>query len=216
MRLVVGLGNPGAGYARNRHNVGFMAVDEIVRRHRLGPWRAKYQGELSEGPLGPKGEAGDKLLAFKPQTFMNLSGDAVGALMRFYKIAPADLVVFHDELDLAPGKVKAKLGGGAGGHNGLRSLDDHIGPDYWRVRIGIGHPGIKELVSPWVLSDFPKADEAWLGPLLAALAAELPLMLAGQPERYMTRVALLTAPPKPKKEKKSEPTGPDSNPGSAG
>lgn len=193
MLLLVGLGNPGSQYARNRHNIGFMAVDAIVRRHGFGPWREKFQGLLCEGNV-----AGRKVLALKPMTYMNLSGQAVGAALRFYKLAPAEVVVFHDELDLPPGKVRVKKGGGAGGHNGLRSLDAHIGPDYWRVRLGIGHPGRKELVHGYVLHDFAKADEAWLEPLLDVLAAELPALAQGQPDKYASRIALALQPPKPK------------------
>lgn len=141
MLIFAGLGNPGAKYARNRHNVGYMAVDRIAEDHGFGPWKARFQGQASEGRLG-----GAKVLLLKPGTFMNLSGQSVGEAMRFYKLAPQDVVVFHDELDLAPGKCRVKTGGGHAGHNGLRSLHQHIGPDYTRVRIGIGHPGRKELV----------------------------------------------------------------------
>ena len=149
MLLFAGLGNPGARHASNRHNVGFMAADAIHRRHSFSPWSKKFHAEIAEGRLGD-----EKILLIKPQTFMNLSGQAVGEALRFYKIDLGDLVVFYDELDLAPGKVRVKTGGGAGGHNGIRSIDGHCGQDYRRVRIGIGHPGIKEMVSPHVLSDF--------------------------------------------------------------
>ncbi|HEY1299758.1 MAG TPA: aminoacyl-tRNA hydrolase, partial [Stellaceae bacterium] len=153
MRLLVGLGNPGARYARNRHNIGFLALDAIARRYRLPDFRNRFKGELTEGPIG-----GDKRLLLKPQTFMNDSGDSVLAAASFYKIPPAEIVVIHDEIDLQPGKLRVKRGGGNAGHNGLRSIDARLGPDYWRVRIGVGHPGVKELVQPYVLQNFP-ADE---------------------------------------------------------
>ena len=200
MRLLVGLGNPGASYARNRHNIGFMAADVIVRRHSFSPWRAKFQGQVCEGTI-----AGEKVLALKPETYMNLSGESVGAALRFHKIALGDLIVLHDELDLAPGRMRVKKGGGAGGHNGLRSIDQHLGKDYWRVRLGIGHPGDKDRVTGWVLNDFAKADEAWLGPLLDAVADAVPLMIAGDDAGFMNKVAVATQPPRPKKDKPAEP-----------
>ena len=190
MRLLVGLGNPGARYARNRHNIGFMAVDAIARAHGFSPWRAKFQGEIAEGRLGP-----EKALLLKPGTYMNLSGDAVRAAAAFYKIAPADIVVFHDELDLAPGKVRVKTGGGHAGHNGLRSIQAHIGPEFVRVRIGIGHPGHKDRVSAWVLSDFAKADEEALAELLDGIADGAPALAAGDEAGFLNRVARHRAPP---------------------
>lgn len=192
MLLIVGLGNPGEKYARHRHNVGFMAVDAIADAYRFGPERKKFQGLLREGEIGE-----EKVLALKPQTFMNDSGQSVGAAMRFYKLAPADVVVFHDELDLAAGKIKAKIGGGLAGHNGLRSIADHIGPEYRRVRIGIGHPGEKERVTAHVLGDFAKADQAWLRPLLDAIPKAAP-KLAGGDAKFGSAVAHILAPPKPK------------------
>ncbi|WP_114394291.1 aminoacyl-tRNA hydrolase [Oleisolibacter albus] len=203
MRLVVGLGNPGPEYERHRHNVGFMAVDELHRRHGFGPWKKRFQGLIAEGSI-----AREKSWLLKPQTFMNLSGQAVGEAMRFYKLIPDQVIVFHDELDVVPGKIRVKRGGGHGGHNGLRSIDDHIGKDYWRVRVGIGHPGSKEKVQGWVLSNFAKADESWLPTLLDMLAAEFPLMAAGEAEKYASRIALLTAPPKPPKPAKAPPAPP--------
>ncbi|MBF0393022.1 MAG: aminoacyl-tRNA hydrolase [Alphaproteobacteria bacterium] len=205
MRLVVGLGNPGAGYAGNRHNIGFMAVDTLVRRHGFGPWRAKFQGRLADGVI-----AGGKVLALEPETYMNLSGQSVAAAMRFHKIAPEDVIVLHDELDLPPGRVRVKKGGGAGGHNGLKSIDAHIGREYWRVRLGIGHPGNKDLVSGYVLHDFAKADDAWLGPLLDAVADAFPFLLDGQDNGFMNRVATLTqaTTPKPKPKPESDRTEP--------
>ncbi|MDR3514629.1 MAG: aminoacyl-tRNA hydrolase [Azospirillaceae bacterium] len=191
MLLLVGLGNPGTQYARNRHNVGFMAVETISDRYRFAPWRRRFQGRSAEGAVD-----GDKILALEPATFMNLSGQAVGEAMRFFKLTPGDIVVYHDDLDLAAGRVKVKRGGGHGGHNGLRSIDAHIGADYWRVRIGIGHPGDKDLVSGYVLHDFAKADEVWLPPLLQALAEALPLLVARDDNGYNSRVALLTRPPR--------------------
>src|SRR5690606_24769741 len=163
MLLLVGLGNPGPKYENNRHNVGFLAVDAIARHHSFSPWSKKFQGLIAEGRLND-----EKVLLLKPQTFMNLSGQSVGEAMRFHKIPPSDVVVLYDELDLAPGKVRVKVGGGAGGHNGIRSMDAHCGKDYRRVRIGIGHPGAKELVHNYVLGDFAKADREWLEPLLDA------------------------------------------------
>ena len=189
MRLLVGLGNPGAGYARNRHNIGARAADDIVRRYGFSPWRNKFQGLLAEGLV-----AGEKAVVLKPETYMNLSGQSVAAAARFFRIEAPDVIVLHDDLDLAPGKVRVKQGGGAGGHNGLRSIDAHLGNDTWRVRIGIGHPGNRDLVTPWVLGDFAKADEAWLVPLLDALTGELPLLLSGDANAFMNRVALIVAP----------------------
>ncbi len=199
MLLLVGLGNPGPTYARHRHNVGYMAVDEIVRRHGFGPWRTRFEGVAAEGKIG-----GVKVVALKPHTYMNESGRSVAAAMRFYKLDPAQVFVFYDELDLLPGKVRVKRGGGAGGHNGIRSLDAHIGPDYWRIRIGIGHPGRKDLVSIHVLHDFAKADAAWLVPVLETIAAELPRLLDGDEGGFMSRVALATRPPSAKKEPKAK------------
>lgn len=196
MLLLVGLGNPGSDYARNRHNIGFMAADVIVRRHSFGPWRSKFQGEFSEGVIG-----GEKVLALKPQTYMNLSGQSVAAAARFLKVPVDDIIVLHDELDVAPGRLKVKRGGGAGGHNGLKSIDSHLGQNYRRVRLGIGHPGDRDLVSGYVLHDFAKADEAWLVPILDAVADTFPMLVAGEDAGFMNRVAHLTAPLKPKKDK---------------
>ncbi len=185
MLLIVGLGNPGGQYANNRHNVGFMAAEAIARRHGFSAFSRKFQGELAEGRLG-----GDKAFILKPQTYMNESGRAVGEAMRFYKLEPEDLVVLYDELDLAPGKVRVKTGGGAGGHNGIRSIDAHCGKDYRRVRIGIGHPGVKELVTRHVLGDFAKADAEWLDPLLDAIADAMPMLADGKESDFMNRVSL--------------------------
>ncbi|MDF0599776.1 aminoacyl-tRNA hydrolase [Psychromarinibacter sp. C21-152] len=201
MRLFVGLGNPGAKYARNRHNIGFMAVDRIAEDHGFGPWRSKFQGQLSEGRLGA-----DKVLLLKPETYMNLSGNAVAAAAKFYKLEPADIIVFHDELDLAPGKCRVKTGGGHAGHNGLRSLHAQIGPDYTRVRLGIGHPGHKDAVSHYVLHDFHKSDADWLDDLLRGIADGAPELARGDTGRFMNAVALRTAPARP------EPTGPEMTP----
>ena len=185
MLLLAGLGNPGAKYAQNRHNIGFMAVDEIVRRHSFGPWRARFQGEVSEGML-----AGEKALALKPQTYMNESGRAVGDAMRFYKLSPANVVVIYDELDLPPGKLRMKTGGGAAGHNGIRSIAQHIGPEFRRMRLGIGHPGAKDRVLSYVLGDFAKADARWRDELLEAVAAEAELLARGEDATFQNKVHL--------------------------
>ncbi|MEE2692484.1 MAG: aminoacyl-tRNA hydrolase [Pseudomonadota bacterium] len=196
--LLVGLGNPGEKYARHRHNVGFMAVDAIADVNGFSAPRSKFQGDLRDGYLdAPSGRI--KSYVLKPLTYMNLSGQSVGEAMRFFKLEPKNVVVFHDELDLAAGKIKVKTGGGHAGHNGLRSIDEHIGPDFRRVRIGIGHPGDKAKVTGHVLGDFAKSDQEWLSPLLAALAAGAP-MLAVDDARYATAVAQRLQPPKPKKE----------------
>ena len=196
MLLLVGLGNPGPRYAGNRHNIGFMAVDEIVRRHGFTPFRAKFQGEIAEGrvPGCP-----DKVLALKPTTYMNESGRSVLAAMSFYKLDPADVVVLHDEIDLAPGKVRIKRGGGHAGHNGLRSIHAHIGEGYGRARIGVGHPGDKERVAGHVLSDFAKADADWVDALTRAIADDIGLLLAGDDPLFMTRVAEAVPQPNPAK-----------------
>ena len=191
MQLFVGLGNPGAKYARNRHNIGFMALDRIAGDHGFGPWKSKFQGQIAEGRLG-----GDKVLLLKPETFMNRSGQSVGEAMRFYKLEPGDVTVFHDELDLAPGKVRVKQGGGHAGHNGLRSVHDHIGDAYRRVRLGIGHPGRKEAVPGYVLHDFPKADEGWLDDVLRGVSDGADHLAAGDGGKFMNAVALRTAPPR--------------------
>lgn len=184
MKIFAGLGNPGPKYQNNRHNIGFMAVDAIHRKHPFGPWSKKFKAEISEGELD-----GEKVLLMKPQTFMNLSGEAVGEAMRFYKLTPADIIVFHDELDLPPAKVRVKTGGGHGGHNGIKSLDAHCGKDYRRVRLGIGHPGAKELVHAHVLGDFAKADQEWLDRLLDDIAINAPLLLKGDGSQFMNRLA---------------------------
>jgi len=185
MQLIVGLGNPGDKHRRNRHNIGFMAVDAIAARHGFPPFREKFKGLLAEGTLG-----GDKVLLLKPQTFMNASGDSVAAVAQFYKLTAADITVIYDELDLVPGKARIKRGGGNGGHNGLRSIDPHLGTDYRRIRLGIGHPGRKDAVTHWVLGDFSKADRDWLEPLLDTLADNADLIVKGDDSTLMNRLAL--------------------------
>ena len=194
MLLLVGLGNPGPTYAENRHNIGFMAIDAIARRHALPPFRKRFNGLLTEGTID-----GQSVILLKPQTFMNKSGDSVAGPVRFYKLKPKDVVVFHDDLDLQPGKIRVKSGGGHGGHNGLRSIDSHLGRDYRRVRLGIGHPGDKDRVHGYVLHDFYRADRPWLDPLLDAIAEAAPLRVAGDDGRFMNKVVTLTAPPKPER-----------------
>ena len=194
MKLFVGLGNPGAGYARNRHNVGFMAVDAIAAAHGFTPWRGKFQGEVAEGRLGA-----EKVILLKPGTYMNLSGDAVQAAIQFFKLEPGDVVVFHDELDLAPGRVRVKTGGGSAGHNGLRSITAHIGPEFVRVRIGIGHPGDKRVVSNYVLGDFAKFEAEWVDNLLRGVAEGAPALAAGDAPGFSSAIARRLQPPKPPK-----------------
>ncbi|MCV2894525.1 aminoacyl-tRNA hydrolase [Lentibacter sp. XHP0401] len=203
MQLFVGLGNPGAKYAQNRHNIGFMALDEIASAHGFGPWKSRFQASVSEGRFGS-----DKVVLIKPETFMNLSGQSVGEAMRFYKLTPDDVTVFHDELDLAPGKCRVKLGGGHAGHNGLRSIHAHIGPDYHRIRLGIGHPGHKDAVARYVLNDFAKAEAGWLDDLLRGIADGAPDLARGDSSRFMNAVALRVNPPreKPAKAKQAEKT----------
>lgn len=191
MKLFVGLGNPGAKYAQNRHNIGFMAVDRIASDHAFGPWRSKFQGQVSEGLLGS-----EKVTLLKPETFMNRSGQSVGEAMRFYKLSPEDIVVFHDEIDLAPGKLRVKQGGGHAGHNGLRSLHSHIGDAYGRVRMGVGHPGHKDAVPTYVLRDFPKADHEWLDDLLRGISDGAEALANGDTGRFQNAVALRLNPPR--------------------
>lgn len=191
MILLVGLGNPGAKYERNRHNVGFMAVDRIAADHGFTPWRARFQGQVAEGRLGDT-----RTVLLKPGTFMNLSGQSVGEAMRYLKLDPAQVLVLHDELDLAPGKVRLKLGGGHAGHNGLRSIHQHIGDAYRRLRIGIGHPGHKDRVAGYVLSDFAKAEEAGLDDLLRGISDGAEALAAGDDARFMNAVAARVAPPR--------------------
>lgn len=185
MHLVVGLGNPGAEYAGHRHNIGFMAADEIARRHNFPPFRNKFSAQIAEGVID-----GEKIILAKPQTFMNRSGDAVGQIAKFYKLTPADISVIYDELDLAPGKVRIKTGGGNGGHNGIKSIEAHMGKEFVRVRLGIGHPGHKDRVQPHVLSNFHKADQQWLEPLLDALAHNAGLLAKGDAAGLMNKLAL--------------------------
>lgn len=185
MKLFVGLGNPGAKYAGNRHNIGFMALDALARRHATMPFRARFQGLACEATI-----AGDKVLLLKPQTYMNESGRSVGEAMRFFKIALGDVYVFHDELDLAPAKLRVKIGGGNAGHNGLRSMTAHCGNDYGRVRLGIGHPGAKELVHAYVLNDFAKAEQPWVEDLCDAIAADADLLARGDNASFQNKVHL--------------------------
>jgi peptidyl-tRNA hydrolase, PTH1 family len=201
MKLFVGLGNPGAQYAFNRHNVGFMALDVIAEVHNFPAWRKRFSGLVCEGRLGD-----EQVLLLKPQTFMNESGRSAGEAMRFYKLSEKDVIVFHDELDLAPGKVRVKIGGGVAGHNGLKSMTAHLGNDYVRVRIGIGHPGHRERVVGYVLNDFAKTDYDWLEPLLAAMAKAAPELARGAHDKFQTQVAHETQGQEPQKKKaKPEP-----------
>lgn len=199
MKLLVGLGNPGGQYEGNRHNIGFMAIDAIARANGIASWKSKNSGLLAEGTIGS-----ERVLLLKPQTFMNKSGDSVQKVASFYKIPPADIVVFYDELDLAPGKVRVKIGGGNGGHNGLRSIDPQIGLDYKRVRLGIGHPG-KENVTHHVLGDFAKADRTWLDPLLDEIARQTPLLLKGDDSGFMNKLALAVKGDEPAKPERPAP-----------
>ena len=194
MHLLAGLGNPGAKYAGNRHNVGFMVVDEIHRRFGFAPFRLKFDGDLSEGSIG-----GHKIFLLKPKTFMNDSGISVGATARFFKIPPSRVVVFHDELDLAPGKIRARTGGGLAGHNGLKSIAKHFSRDFRRVRIGIGHPGERGLVTGYVLKDFADADMVWMDKTIKAIAEASPHMVADTDAEFASKAALLLKPPGKKK-----------------
>lgn len=204
MLLLVGLGNPGPSYRDNRHNVGFMAVDAIHDRWRLGPYRTKFHGDLADGTI-----AGGKVLVLKPQTYMNESGRAVQAVMTFYKLKPADLIVFHDELDLAAGKLRVKTGGGHAGHNGLRNIQAHIGPDFRRVRIGVGHPGDKNQVVGHVLKDFSKEDLQWRDKLLDAVADSADLLVSGDDAGFQNRVALALKPPRQNTSRRQDGAGED-------
>ena len=188
MLLFVGLGNPGAEHAGQRHNIGFMVVDAIARRHNLPPWRRKFQGVASEGLIGAQ-----RVLLLLPGTYMNESGRAVGEAVNFLKIAQSDVVVFQDEVELPPGKVRVKTGGGIAGHNGLRSISAHIGNDYRRVRIGIGHPGVKDLVHRHVLGDFAKSEQAWVAALCDIVADNAPLLARGEDASFQTKVHLAMA-----------------------
>ncbi|MEQ8603081.1 MAG: aminoacyl-tRNA hydrolase [Marivibrio sp.] len=191
MRLLVGLGNPGPKYEANRHNIGFMAADLLVRRYDFGPWRARFQAQVAEGTLG-----GEKVLVMKPTTFMNESGRAVGEAVRFFRYAPDDVLVIYDELDLALGKLRVKQDGGHGGHNGLKSLDSHIGKAYWRLRLGIGHPGSKEQVIAHVLGDFSKSERRTVDQVLEATVRHMPLLVEGNAPDFMSKAAQDVAPPR--------------------
>jgi PTH1 family peptidyl-tRNA hydrolase len=195
MKIIAGLGNPGAQYAGNRHNIGFMAVDALQRLPSFSPWARKFKAEISEGEIG-----GEKVLLIKPLTYMNLSGESVGEAMRFFKLAPADIIVIHDELDLLAGRARIKTGGGHGGHNGLKSIDAHCGKEYRRLRLGIGHPGDKERVHGHVLGDFAKTDRVWLDPLLDAIADNAAMLVKSEDSQLMNKLALATG-SKPETEK---------------
>ncbi len=185
MIIIAGLGNPGTQYASNRHNIGFMAVDALQRLPSFSPWSKKFKAEISEGEI-----AGEKVLLIKPLTFMNLSGEAVGEAMRFYKVKISDIIAIHDELDLVAGRARIKTGGGHGGHNGLKSIDAHCGKDYRRLRLGIGHPGDKERVNGHVLGDFSKSDKVWLEPLIDAIADNSDMLIKGDDSQLMNKLAL--------------------------
>lgn len=184
-RLIVGLGNPGSEYEATRHNIGFMVLDVLAKHYRCLAWKKKFKGLITRAET-------QNVFFLKPLTYMNLSGDSVLEAMQYYKLKVEDIIVFHDDLDLAPGQIKVKQGGGAGGHNGLKSLDGCVGPNYWRIRLGIGHPGVKVEVTNYVLGGFAKTDYLWLEPLLNALAQEFDIMLAGQPMNYLSRVTQKT------------------------
>ena len=208
MLVLAGLGNPGPGYAGHRHNIGFMAADALASRFRFAPWRKKFQGDVAEGEI-----AGVRVLLLKPMTYMNLSGQSVAAALAFYKAELASLIVLHDELDLPLGRVKVKTGGGHGGHNGIRDIMAHLGPDFRRVRLGVGHPGDKELVHNHVLQDFAKAERELAAKVIDAVAEEAPRLVAGDESGFMSRVAFHLSPPKPKPERPPQPpkgAGPDS------
>ncbi|MEM6711246.1 MAG: aminoacyl-tRNA hydrolase [Pseudomonadota bacterium] len=189
MQLILGLGNPGVQYAHNRHNVGFLVIDAIHERHGFSPWRSRFSAEVSEGRVGS-----EKVILAKPTTYMNLSGQAAGEIARFYKLETADVTVIHDELDLDPGRTRIKVGGGHGGHNGLKSLDAHLGKDYRRIRVGIGHPGHKDLVSGYVLKDFAKADQPWVEAVCEELARSINLIFDGKDGDLNGRLNEATAP----------------------
>ena len=217
MQIMVGLGNPGGKYARNRHNIGFMALNAMAQAHGFAPWKSKFQGQIAEGRLGS-----NKILLLKPETFMNKSGQSVGEALRLYKLGPEALTVFHDELDLAPGKARVKQGGGHAGHNGLRSIHAHVGEAYQRVRLGIGHPGHKDAVPGYVLHDFPKADQSWLDPLLDGIADGAPHLAAGDAGKFMNAIGLRVSPPRSSTTAKAttpkraeEPTAPEKDTRSA-
>ncbi|WP_320194796.1 aminoacyl-tRNA hydrolase [Agrobacterium rosae] len=185
MIIIAGLGNPGTQYASNRHNIGFMAVDALQRLPSFSPWSKKFKAEISEGEI-----AGEKVLLMKPLTFMNLSGESVGEAMRFYKVKTSDIIAIHDELDLVAGRARIKIGGGHGGHNGLKSIDAHCGKDYRRLRLGIGHPGDKDRVNGHVLGDFAKSDKVWLEPLIDAIADNASMLVKGEDSQLMNKLAL--------------------------
>ena len=185
MLIIAGLGNPGSKYANNRHNIGFMAVENIAHRHSFSPWKNKFRSLIAQGEL-----AGEKILLLKPQTMMNLSGEAIGEAMRFYKLDASDILVLYDELDLAPSKVRFKTGGGAGGHNGIKSTIAHCGDGFHRLRLGIGHPGHKARVNGHVLGDFAKADNVWLDPMLDAIGENAALLASKQNSSFMNKLAL--------------------------
>jgi PTH1 family peptidyl-tRNA hydrolase len=206
MRLLVGLGNPGPEYARHRHNIGFMAVDAIHRIHGFGPWRSRFDGYVASGSID-----GEQAVLLKPLTYMNDSGRAVQQALRFYKLEPDAMIVFHDELDLPAGRLRVKAGGGHGGHNGLRSIDQHVGPNYTRVRLGIGHPGDRNLVSGYVLHDFAKADRDWLEKLIDAVAKESGLLMRNEDAKFASRLAQQLNPPPPRPPRPGAP-GPSTPP----
>ena len=200
MKLFVGLGNPGTKYAQNRHNIGFMVLNRVATDYGFAPWRSKFQGKLTEGRLGR-----DKVLLLKPETFMNLSGQSVGEALRFYKLNSTDVVVFHDEIDLVSAKIKLKSGGGHAGHNGLRSIHQHIGPHYDRVRLGVGHPGHKDRVPGYVLSDFIKADQNWLDDVLRGTSDGAAFLADDEGSKFLNAVALSVNPPRPSTGTKGKP-----------
>ncbi len=206
MKLFAGLGNPGANYQGNRHNIGFMAVERIAHAHGFSPWRKKFNALISEGSIGS-----ERIMLLKPETFMNDSGRSVGEAMRFLKIAEGDVYVFHDELDLAPGKIKVKIGGGNAGHNGLRSITAHIGNEYWRVRLGIGHPGSKDAVTHYVLNDFAKSEREWLNDLLDAISDATGPLARGDDARFLTDVARRLQSENPAPDDKTDTTAKASN-----